>query len=71
MVLPVGAEYHDQRLIRVRRKAAPDVAEYETDELAWVRFVPLVAGLPRFGDHASSDAGETQDDLAHDEFAVE
>jgi protein-L-isoaspartate(D-aspartate) O-methyltransferase len=71
MVLPVGAEYHDQRLIRVRRNTAPGMAEYETDELAWVRFVPLVAGLPRSGDRASDDPGETQDDLAHGEFAVE
>jgi protein-L-isoaspartate(D-aspartate) O-methyltransferase len=43
MVLPVGAEYHDQRLVRVRRGKSA----YQSEELAWVRFVPLVAGLPR------------------------
>src|SRR5580693_2358691 len=43
LVMPVGAEYHDQRLVRVRRGESA----YQSEELAWVRFVPLVAGLPR------------------------
>jgi protein-L-isoaspartate(D-aspartate) O-methyltransferase len=45
MVLPVGAEYHDQRLMRVRYGEAG----CDSDELALVRFVPLVPGLPRLG----------------------
>ena len=45
MVLPIGAEFHDQRLVRVRRRKS----DYESEELAWVRFVPMVAGLPRPG----------------------
>jgi len=45
MVLPVGAEYHDQQLLRVRRSELG----FKTDELALVRFVPLVTGLPRPG----------------------
>jgi protein-L-isoaspartate(D-aspartate) O-methyltransferase len=63
MVLPVGAEYHDQRLIRVHRRESG----YDTEELAWVRFVPLVAGLPRPGD------GEMRrsDDFARDDFTLE
>jgi len=43
LVMPVGAEHRDQRLLRLRRDAAGDV----TEDLGWVRFVPLVAGLPR------------------------
>jgi protein-L-isoaspartate(D-aspartate) O-methyltransferase len=68
MVLPVGAEYHDQRLIRVRRHETG----YESEELAWVRFVPLVPGLPRRRNEPS--AGETagsHNDLVRDEFTVE
>jgi protein-L-isoaspartate(D-aspartate) O-methyltransferase len=65
LVLPVGVEHHDQRLIRIRRTEAG----YETDELAWVRFVPLVAGLPRPGGE-SGDAVHSGD-IARDEFAVE
>jgi protein-L-isoaspartate(D-aspartate) O-methyltransferase len=45
MVLPVGAEYRDQRLIRLRRVESG----YRREELAWVRFVPLIVGLPRPG----------------------
>jgi len=45
MVLPVGLEYHDQLLVRLRRRDAG----YETEELCPVRFVPLVDGLPRLG----------------------
>jgi protein-L-isoaspartate(D-aspartate) O-methyltransferase len=44
-VLPVGAEYHDQRLVRVQR----DESGYVSEELGLVRFVPLVGGLPRLG----------------------
>jgi protein-L-isoaspartate(D-aspartate) O-methyltransferase len=71
MVLPIGAEYHDQRLIRVRRKMSPDEAAYETEELAGVRFVPLVAGLPRPGDRSGGEIAEAQDDWVPDEFAVD
>ena len=45
MVLPVGPEHHDQQLLRVRRGES----EYEVEDLGWVRFVPLVGGLPRPG----------------------
>jgi protein-L-isoaspartate(D-aspartate) O-methyltransferase len=59
MVLPVGAEYHDQRLIRIRRTESG----FRREELAWVRFVPLVAGLPRPG-------GEIGGARASEEFTV-
>jgi len=59
LVLPVGADHHDQRLLRIRRSTAGLV----TEELASVRFVPLIAGLPR----VSGDAGAR----VHDDFAVE
>jgi len=52
MVLPVGAEYRDQQLVRVRRAEAG----FATEELGWVRFVPLVAGLPRPGLEAAAGA---------------
>jgi protein-L-isoaspartate(D-aspartate) O-methyltransferase len=45
MLLPVGAEYRDQRLMRIRRVESG----YRREELAWVRFVPLIVGLPRPG----------------------
>jgi protein-L-isoaspartate(D-aspartate) O-methyltransferase len=45
MVLPVGPEHRDQQLLRVRRGES----EYEVEDLGWVRFVPLVGGLPRPG----------------------
>jgi protein-L-isoaspartate(D-aspartate) O-methyltransferase len=45
MVLPVGAEYQDQRLMRVRYGESG----CESQALGWVRFVPLVGGLPRPG----------------------
>jgi protein-L-isoaspartate(D-aspartate) O-methyltransferase len=60
MVLPVGAEYQDQRLVRIRRSESG----YQSEELAWVRFVPMVAGLPRPGD----TAGAARDT---DNYAVE
>ena len=59
MVLPVGAEYRDQQLVRVRREEAGFVA----DDLGWVRFVPLVAGLPRAG--ADAGARDTEDIVIH------
>jgi protein-L-isoaspartate(D-aspartate) O-methyltransferase len=43
LVAPVGEERRDQRLIRIRRKDGVSI----TEELGQVRFVPLVAGLPR------------------------
>ncbi len=67
MVLPVGAEYHDQRLVLVRRHDATRGSGYETEDLAWVRFVPLVAGLPRAG----REDAEPHDDLVDERFGVE
>jgi protein-L-isoaspartate(D-aspartate) O-methyltransferase len=66
LVMPVGAEYHDQRLIRVRRGESG----YETQELAWVRFVPLITGLPRPGGQIQRDGDERQDDLMDERIAV-
>ncbi len=43
LVAPVGGEHRDQQLLRIRRKDAG----FATKDLGWVRFVPLVAGLPR------------------------
>ena len=43
LVAPVGEEKGQQMLVRLRRTAAG----FETEELAAVRFVPLVEGLPR------------------------
>lgn len=40
MVLPLGSENGEQRLVRVRRRDSG----YESDDLGPVRFVPLVAG---------------------------
>ena len=66
LVMPVGAEYHDQRLVRVRRGES----DYETEALAWVRFVPLVAGLPRPGGQIARESDERQDDLVDERIAV-
>ena len=66
MVLPVGADYHDQQLIRVRKGES----DYQTEELAWVRFVPLVAGLPRPGRKSDDEDAEMQDDWAREAFTV-
>ena len=71
IVLPVGAEYHDQRLVRVRRRESSDESGYDTEELAWVRFVPLVAGLPRPSGLTGGEPAESRDDLVRDEFTVE
>ncbi|HEY3911703.1 MAG TPA: protein-L-isoaspartate(D-aspartate) O-methyltransferase [Stellaceae bacterium] len=43
LVAPVGNERREQQLIRVRRNDDG----FATDDLGWVRFVPLVEGLPR------------------------
>ncbi|HVM79576.1 MAG TPA: protein-L-isoaspartate(D-aspartate) O-methyltransferase [Stellaceae bacterium] len=43
MVIPVGEERRDQKLLRIRRIGE----EFAAEELGTVRFVPLVAGLPR------------------------
>jgi protein-L-isoaspartate(D-aspartate) O-methyltransferase len=43
LVAPVGENHRDQQLLRVRRH--DDV--FSTENLGLVRFVPLVAGLPR------------------------
>jgi protein-L-isoaspartate(D-aspartate) O-methyltransferase len=43
LVAPVGEERRDQQLLRVRRKDA----SFDIEDLGPVRFVPLVAGLPR------------------------
>ena len=45
LVVPVGAEHRDQELLRLRRKGE----SIERESLGAVRFVPLVAGLPRAG----------------------
>jgi len=55
LIMPVGAEYRDQRLIRIRRDIAGSTIE---DDLGWVRFVPLVAGLPRPDTAAREIAGK-------------
>jgi protein-L-isoaspartate(D-aspartate) O-methyltransferase len=44
LVIPVGGEHRDQRLLRVQRDGDGRAIE---EDLGWVRFVPLVAGLPR------------------------
>jgi protein-L-isoaspartate(D-aspartate) O-methyltransferase len=43
LVAPVGADRRDQQLVRIRR--IDD--KFTTEDLGLVRFVPLVAGLPR------------------------
>ncbi len=43
LVVPVGEDRRDQRLVRIRRGADG----LKTEDLGVVRFVPLVAGLPR------------------------
>ena len=43
LVAPVGRERRDQQLVRIRRQEGG----FLTEELGPVRFVPLVAGLPR------------------------
>jgi protein-L-isoaspartate(D-aspartate) O-methyltransferase len=43
LVVPVGEDHRDQQLVRVRRQDD----RFSTEDLGLVRFVPLVAGLPR------------------------
>ncbi len=43
LVAPVGEDHRDQQLVRIRR----DDDRFSTEDLGLVRFVPLVAGLPR------------------------
>jgi protein-L-isoaspartate(D-aspartate) O-methyltransferase len=43
LVAPVGEDHHDQQLVRIRRNEDG----FSTEDLGLVRFVPLVAGLPR------------------------
>jgi protein-L-isoaspartate(D-aspartate) O-methyltransferase len=65
LVLPVGPEYQDQRLVKIRRTESG----FETEALAWVRFVPLVGGLPRPG--VESGEQTHSDDFLHRESAIE
>jgi protein-L-isoaspartate(D-aspartate) O-methyltransferase len=59
LVMPVGPEYRDQRLMRLRREDA----EFISEDLGGVRFVPLVAGLPR-AEAAAGAAADAAVDLA-------
>ena len=43
LVAPVGEDHRGQQLVRIRR----DDHGFSTEDLGLVRFVPLVAGLPR------------------------
>jgi protein-L-isoaspartate(D-aspartate) O-methyltransferase len=43
LMVPVGADRRDQQLVRIRRNDDG----FSTEDLGLVRFVPLVAGLPR------------------------
>ena len=43
LVVPVGEDHRDQQLVRIRRRDDG----FSTEDLGLVRFVPLVAGLPR------------------------
>jgi protein-L-isoaspartate(D-aspartate) O-methyltransferase len=43
LVVPVGEDHRDQQLVRIRRQDA----RFSSEDLGLVRFVPLVAGLPR------------------------
>ena len=43
LVVPVGEDHRDQQLVRIRREDD----RFSTEDLGLVRFVPLVAGLPR------------------------
>ena len=70
MVLPVGEQYRDQRLFRVQRRDPPDGSSCDVEELARVRFVPLVAGLPRAGSDVETSREVLGEDWVDDEFAV-
>jgi protein-L-isoaspartate(D-aspartate) O-methyltransferase len=43
LLAPVGEDHRDQQLLRIRRNDTG----FSTEDLGLVRFVPLVAGLPR------------------------
>jgi protein-L-isoaspartate(D-aspartate) O-methyltransferase len=43
LLAPLGEDHRDQQLVRVRRSDN----RFVTEDLGTVRFVPLVAGLPR------------------------
>jgi protein-L-isoaspartate(D-aspartate) O-methyltransferase len=45
LIVPIGAEHQDQTLARIRREDHG----FATEELAPVRFVPLIAGAPERG----------------------
>jgi len=47
LVAPVGENKRDQSLLRIRRRNG----DFSVEELGAVRFVPLVAGLPRTARH--------------------
>jgi protein-L-isoaspartate(D-aspartate) O-methyltransferase len=42
LIVPIGDAHQDQRLVRIRREEQG----FSTEELAPVRFVPLVPGMP-------------------------
>jgi protein-L-isoaspartate(D-aspartate) O-methyltransferase len=50
LVAPIGEDRRDQQLMRIRRHETG----FTTEELGAVRFVPLVAGLPRDGNGTSA-----------------
>src|SRR6266404_8684986 len=50
LVAPVGEDRREQQLLRIRRHETG----FATEELGAVRFVPLVAGLPRDGNGTSA-----------------
>jgi protein-L-isoaspartate(D-aspartate) O-methyltransferase len=52
LVAPVGEDRKDQQLVRIRR----DETGFVTESLGIVRFVPLVAGLPRQGKGTGAEA---------------
>jgi protein-L-isoaspartate(D-aspartate) O-methyltransferase len=56
LVIPVGQEYRDQRLLRLRRNPAGNTM----DDLCGVRFVPLLSGLPRAAAVAAAETVEPE-----------
>jgi len=50
LVAPVGEDRRDQRLLRIRRGDTG----FTTEEFEAVRFVPLIAGLPRDGSRGAA-----------------
>ena len=41
MVVPIGDDHHDQRLVKITKLSEDDT---EITDLGWVRFVPFVQG---------------------------